>query len=111
MYSDVCVFAKTCKDCRELSFTSSYLSRLKASLTLLLDIYSIEFAGRLPTIAGEMRLVLICMEKFTGLLVAHPTSLVVALADNASLKQPTVFSFKTSCLIISNNDPCLSAGS
>lgn len=79
MCKEVCDYVKTCEDFQRLKIVFKYSSRLKASLTRLLDSFPIDFARTLPKTRREMSSLPICVERLTRWPLAQSTLSVTAL--------------------------------
>ena len=66
VYKEIGRYVKSCEDCQRMGSLPAYRSALKTPLTTLFDVFSIDFAGPLPTSRTGNKYMLVCVEHLTG---------------------------------------------
>ena len=82
-----------------------------APLTSLFDVFSIDFAGPLPTTPCGNKHLLVCVEHLTGWPIACPIPTATAAEVIAFVEEQVIIPFGRPRVIVSDNVPCFTARS
>ena len=111
MYKEIQDYVKTCEDCQKMTSIPKYYSGLRAPLTSLFDVFSINFAGPLPTTPRGNKHLLVCVEHLTGWPIVCPTPTATAAEVIAFVEEQVIMPFGRPRVILSDNGSCFTAGS
>ena len=111
MYKEVHDYVKTCEDCQKMTRIPRYYSGLRTPMTSLFDVFSIDFAGPLPTTPRGNKHLLICVEHLTGWPIVCPTPTATASEVITFVDDRIILPFGKPRVIVSDNGPCFTARS
>ena len=89
----------------------TYRSALRTPLTILFDLFSIDFAGPLPTSRAGNKYMLVCVEHLTGWLIVIPTSNSTGGTVINFVGDHILHPFRPPHIIVSDNAICFTATS
>lgn len=111
MYHELHEYVRSCESCQKCTPLPKYKTSLRTPISSLFDVFSIDFAGPLPTTEKGNCYVLIAVEHLTGWHIARPTKDATADSVIDFVAREMIHSFGPPRYVVSDNANCFTAGS
>ena len=111
VYHEVSKYVSSCENCQGMAPVPSYNTSLKTPSTTLFDVFSIDFAGPLPTSRSRNKYMLVCVEHLTGWPIVESTASSTAAVVIDFVRKHILEPYGPPRVIVSDNATCFTATS
>lgn len=109
MQADVSHYVKTCDTCQRMKNVQRYVTNRFTPHSELFDVFSIDFAGPLPTTDSGNRFLLVCVKHLTGWPIVRATDNSTVSVVIRFMEEEIIPPFGALGFFISDNSSCFTA--